>query len=68
MSGLTTSPKRRSAGTEGLELEATVLTIAESQLALAALGALRAGDKTASSSCGRLLRRVRPTLVRGFAY
>ena len=44
-----------------LELEAAVLTLAESELALAALGALRAGDKEAA---GILLRRVRPTLVR----
>ena len=31
-----------------LELESAVLTIAESELALAALGALRAGDKEAA--------------------
>ena len=48
-----------------LELESAVLTIAESALALAALGALRAGDKDAAEILRRLLRRVRPTLVRG---
>ena len=48
-----------------LELEAAVLTIAESELALAALCALRAGDKEAAEILRRLLRRVRPTLVRG---
>ena len=48
-----------------LELEAAVLTLAESELALAALGALRAGDKEAAGILRRLLRRVRPTLVRG---
>ena len=47
-----------------LELESAVLTIAESELALAALGALRAGDKDAAEILRRLLRRVRPTLVR----
>jgi hypothetical protein len=49
-----------------LELEATALTLAESQLALAALGALRAGDKDAVAMLQRLLRRARPTLVRSF--
>jgi hypothetical protein len=47
----------------GLELESAVLTIAESQLALAALGALRAGDTSATEILRRLLRRVQPTLV-----
>ena len=47
-----------------LELEAAVLTIAESELALAGLGALRAGDKDAAEILRRLLRRVQPTLVR----
>jgi hypothetical protein len=47
-----------------LELEAAVLTIAESQLALAALDAMRAGDKTAADVLHRLLRRVQPTRVR----
>ena len=37
-----------------LELESAVLTIAESQLALAALGALRGGDKEAA----QILRRL----------
>jgi hypothetical protein len=46
-----------------LELESAVLTIAESQLALAALGALRAGDTSATEILRRLLRRVQPTLV-----
>jgi hypothetical protein len=45
------------------ELEAGVLTIAESQLALAALGSLCAGDAAAIDELRRLLRRVRPTLV-----
>jgi hypothetical protein len=44
-----------------LELEASTLTLAESQLALAALGALRAGDRDAIKTLQRLLRRVRPT-------
>ena len=47
-----------------LELEAAILTIAESELALAALGALRAGDEEAAGILRRLLRRVQPTLVR----
>ena len=47
-----------------LELEAAVLTLAESDLALAALGALRAGDIEAAGILRRLLRRVRPTPVR----
>jgi hypothetical protein len=46
-----------------LELETTTLTLAESQLALAALGALRAGDRDAIKTLQRLLRRVRPTLL-----
>ena len=50
-----------------LELESAVLTLAESQLALSALGALRAGDKDAIAILRRLLRRVRPTLLREFA-
>lgn len=40
-----------------------MLTLAESQLALAALGALRAGAKEAAGILGRLLLRVRPTVV-----
>jgi hypothetical protein len=47
-----------------LELEAQFLTLAESQLALAALGALAAGDKEAVGILRRLLRRARPTLGR----
>jgi hypothetical protein len=40
-----------------LEIESTVLTIAESHLALAALGAMRGGDKDAGQVLRRLLRR-----------
>jgi hypothetical protein len=47
-----------------LELEATVMTLAESELALAALGALRGGDKEGAEILRRLLRRVRPPLIR----
>ena len=47
-----------------LELESAVLTIAESEFALAALGALRAGDKDAGGVLRQLLRRARPVLVR----
>jgi len=47
-----------------LEAEATTLTLAESQLALAALGSLRAGDRDAADVLRRLLRRVQPTLTR----
>jgi hypothetical protein len=47
-----------------LELETATLTLAESQLALAALGALRAGDREAAAVLKRLLRKVRPTLIR----
>jgi hypothetical protein len=50
-----------------LELETAVLTIAESQLALAALGALRVGDKSAAEILRGLLRRVQPTLVRSIS-
>jgi hypothetical protein len=46
-----------------LELETSTLTLAESQLALAALGALRAGDREAAAVLKRLLRKVRPTLI-----
>jgi hypothetical protein len=46
-----------------LETEAPVLTLAESQLALAALASLVAGDRHAIEVLRRLLRRVRPTLV-----
>jgi hypothetical protein len=47
-----------------LETEAAVLTFAESQLALAALGMLRAGDRSAVELLRRLLRRVQPTATR----
>lgn len=47
-----------------LEVEAQLLTLAESQLALAALNALGAGDKDAVEILRRLLRRARPTLSR----
>ena len=47
-----------------LELECGALSLAESQLALAALGSLRAGDQDALATLHRLLRRVQPTLIR----
>jgi hypothetical protein len=50
-----------------VELEAATLTVAESQLALAALGALRAGDHDATVILRRLLRRLQPTLTRRMA-
>lgn len=43
-----------------LELEAPMLTLAESQLALAALAALCAGDREAVTILRRLLRRASP--------
>ena len=46
-----------------LEVEAAVMTLAESQLALAALASLCAGDTAALDVLRRLLRRVRPTLL-----
>ena len=46
-----------------LETEATFLTLAESQLALAALASLCAGERDAIGVLGRLLRRVRPMLA-----
>ena len=46
-----------------LELETPTLTVAESQLALAALGALRGGERDAADVLRKLLRRVRPTLL-----
>ena len=49
-----------------LEAEAPLLTLAEAQLALAALAALCAGDRDAVGVLRRLLRRVRPTLVQSF--
>ncbi len=50
-----------------LELEATTLTLTESQLALAALANLCAGDASAVDVLRRLLLRVSPTTVRRFA-
>lgn len=46
-----------------LELEAPMLTLTESQLALAALGSLCAGEREAVEILRRLVRRVRPTVV-----
>lgn len=46
------------------ELETSTLTFVESQLALAALASLCAGDPEAVGVLRRLLRRVRPSLVR----
>ena len=46
-----------------LETEATFLSLAESQLALAALASLCAGEQDAVQVLRRLLRRVRPTSV-----
>jgi len=46
-----------------LETEATFLSLAESQLALAALASLCAGERDAIEVLRRLLRRVRPTAV-----
>lgn len=46
-----------------LELEAGVLSLAESQLALAALASLCAGHREAIPILRRLLRRVRPTVT-----
>ena len=46
-----------------LELETAVVTLTESQLALAALEALRDGDREGGEILRRLLRRMRPTLV-----
>ena len=47
-----------------LEIEASAITLAKSQLALAALSALCAGELEAIQLLRRLVRRVRPTLVR----
>ncbi|MGZ4417238.1 MAG: hypothetical protein ACXVRV_03570 [Gaiellaceae bacterium] len=46
-----------------IETEATFLSLAESQLALAALASLCAGERHAIGVLRRLLRRVRPTVV-----
>lgn len=46
-----------------LETESPLLTLAESQLALAALASLCAGERDSVQVLRRLLRRVRPTLA-----
>ena len=46
-----------------LETETPLLTLAESQLALAALASLTAGDREAVALLRRLVRRVHPTLM-----
>jgi hypothetical protein len=46
-----------------LEVEAATMTLAESQLALAALASLCAGERDAVAILRRLLRRTRPTLL-----
>ena len=46
-----------------LETEAPTLMFAESQLALAALGSLRAGDREAGEILRRLMRRATPTAL-----
>ncbi|MGZ4315923.1 MAG: hypothetical protein ACXVRS_08805 [Gaiellaceae bacterium] len=48
-----------------LELEASLMTLGESQLALAALASLYVGEREAVEILRRLLGRVRPTVVRG---
>ena len=47
-----------------LEVEAAAMTLAESQLALAAVASLCAGEHDAIEILRRLVRRVRPTVVR----
>ena len=47
-----------------LELESSTLTFGESQLALAALASLCAGEREALGLLRRLLRRTQPLLVR----
>ena len=47
-----------------LELESSAISLADSQLALAALASLCAGERDALDLLRRLLRRTRPTLVR----
>jgi hypothetical protein len=57
--------ERAAVGWHGrLEVEAPMLTLTESQLALAALASLCAGERDAIEVLRRLLRRVRPTLWR----
>ena len=46
-----------------LELEASTMTLGESQLALAALASLCAGERSAIDQLRKRLRRVRPTLL-----
>ncbi len=46
------------------ELEASMMTLGESQLALAALASLCAGEREAIGLLRRLLRRAKPTLMR----
>jgi hypothetical protein len=46
-----------------LETEAPTLTLAESQLALAALASLSAGERDAVEILRSLVRRARPTLL-----
>jgi hypothetical protein len=48
-----------------LEVEGAAMTLAESQLALAALASLCAGEREAIVILRRLIRRVRPTLAPG---
>ncbi|HVS84217.1 MAG TPA: hypothetical protein VHD91_01135 [Gaiellaceae bacterium] len=50
-----------------LEVEAPFLTLAESQLALAALAAVCEGDRGSLEVLTRLLHRVRPVGLQGFA-
>ena len=47
-----------------LEVEATMMTMAEAQLALAALASLSAGERDAVDVLRRLVLRVRPTVSR----
>jgi hypothetical protein len=49
-----------------LETEATFLSLAESQLALAALASLCAGERDAIAVLRLLLRRARPALASGY--
>jgi hypothetical protein len=46
-----------------LETEATTLTLAESQIALAAVAALCAGERDALKILRGVLRRAKPTLL-----
>ena len=46
-----------------LEVEAAAMTLAESQLALAALASVCAGERESVEILCRLLRRVTPTLI-----